>query len=486
MKVIHISRKKKITRTSYDWYRAKNKIKSFYHKIGAFAFSLCLALLMGSIASMCALSAGADPIIWGWVASFISFSASILSAFGKLTLPFGLLSVLTFNCNYGLSNTGTDCTPTFTAAKKLLLMSYYNAAGGQNRFALSNPGTIGCIQASTTLTGTGTHFTTTFTVGDIILIHGNPQVFQILAITNDTALTTTVAAVATTTTAAYNEFTNINYWNALVNHPDPTRRIYPVPFLKNADNTRADSIVEAFDDNTEQITLQGVRKFNGIIPKANASPQLQGRLLGMQNTDFGMYWVDYTNNLIGSDTGDGFFYPIRIDQNSWMPIFNPGTAKKGMKIELKFDIHQNEIDSNMNAIAASNFGTVQLGNLNGLKDVNYVFSNITALGNDLTVALTTLYGDAITPTQVHGLTVNNFISRNPANPGKQGYIYDSTTSTDHAVSSVTEGSDVNGKPNGIYTVVLTIAGAANDVLYPAISAPGYDFSNVNVSTVTLT
>ena len=44
MKVIHISKKAKITRTSYEWYRAKNTIKSAYHKVGALALAITLAL----------------------------------------------------------------------------------------------------------------------------------------------------------------------------------------------------------------------------------------------------------------------------------------------------------------------------------------------------------------------------------------------------------------------------------------------------------
>lgn len=471
MKVIHISRKAKIKRTSYEWYRAKNKLKSKYHKVGAFATALVLAGFLAAIP------------VFGPVLAILSMFASYLAITGKIRLAYGIFAVLTFNCNYGLSNTGTDCTPTMTAAKKLILVPYINAANGINRFALSNPGTIACTATSATLTGTGTTFLTTFTIGDIVVITGNTQVFQILSIASNTSMTATVVAAASSSTTTYNNFTNIAYWNALVAHPDPTRRWYPVPFMKNADNTRQDPTMEQFDDGTEQETIQGVRKFSGIIPKANASPQLQGKLLAMKNTDFGMYWIDYTNNMVGTDPLDGFFYPIRIDQNSWVPIFNPGTAKKGMKIDLKFDVHTNEIDSNLNAIAASNFGSAILGNLNGLKDASVVYSNIVAANNNLTMALTTLYGDSVTKTQVHGLNVNSFYS---TNTGALGKIYDKTAAADKTITSVTEGTDINGKFNGVYTIVLSVAGSAADVLQPAISAPGYDFSAVNVSPVTLT
>lgn len=473
MKVIHISRKQKISRTPYAEYKANNSLKAKYHKFGAFAFAVTLALMLMPI----------SPIL-----AILSLAGCALLTFSKTDLTgYGLLFVLTFNCNYGLGNTGTDCTPTFTAAKKLILMSYYNATGAQNRFSLTNPGTIYTASSSATLTGVGTTFLTTFTVGDIVVLASNTQVYQILSISSNTVMTATSASLTTQGTpgVAYNQFTNIAYWNALVNHPDPTRRILPVPFLKNADNTRADSIVEAFDDNTEQITLQGVRKFMGIIPKANASPQLQGRLLSMQNSDFGMYWVDYTNNLIGSDTGDGFFYPIRIDQNSWMPIYNPGTAKKGAKIELKFDIHSNEIDSTMNAIAASNFQTVVLGNLNGLKDVSVTISNLSHSSDNLTLAFQTIYGDAITPTSVHGLTINNFVSKVTGALAKIACTAGTDAGTDIAVTACTEQPDIYGKPNGTYVLTLT-SPSATDVLALNIVANGYDWSAVNVSTATLT
>ena len=417
----------------------------------------------------------------------MSLAGCAILTFNKKDISgYGLLFVLSFNCNYGLGNTGTDCIPTYVAPKKLIFMSYYNATGAQNRFALSNPGTIYTASGSKVLTGIGTTFLTTFTVGDIVVLAGNSQVYQILSISSNTVMGATSNSLTTQATpgVAYNQFTNIAYWNALCNHPDPTRRIVPVDFIKNGENTRMPDTFETFDDNTKQSVLQGVREFKGMIPKANASPQLQGRLNTFKNSDLGFYWVDYNNNVAISDTGDGFAYPIRIDQNSFMALFNPGVAKKGMKIDIEFDIHSNEVDSNMNLIAASNFQTVQMGNLKGLKDVTVT---PTVSGHaTLKLAFATIFGDAVTPTAIHGLTINNFVSNVTGALANIACIGGTDVGTDIAVSACVEQNDIYGKPNGTYILTLTSA-SATDVL--ALNVAGYnggDFSSVNVTTVTLT
>ncbi len=491
-KVIHISRKQKISRTRYAEYKLKNELKAFYHKIGALGVSIFIALMVGVGMQLAAVAVGFEnSSMIGIVSALISFVASmglaIYSHYKKEIIFWGILALGTFNCNYGLGNTGEDCTPKMGAPKKFWFMNYFNAAGNQNRIQLLTPGTIACAGPSTTILGTNTTFLTTFTVGDIIIGTGLNQILLITAIATNTSLTVQVApTVAIAAGTAYNALTNQFYWRALANHPDATRRIYPAPFVKNGDATRADFIMQVWEDNTEEAIMQGVKKVSGIVPKAAASPQLAAKMQTFASNNslgLGFFVLDYTNNLHITDILDGNAYPMQIDENSFRSIYNIGKIKEGAKIDVMFNVHSNEIDGNMNVIAASNFGPgVNLGIIKGLKDASIVYGSLAHAA--ITISFTTLYGDAITTTQVHGLQKSNFISKVTGTAGTIACTGGTDAGTDIVIASCVEQNDGNGKPNGTYLLTLTAA-SATDVLSPNISMLDYDFSAPNVSTAVL-
>ena len=110
------------------------------------------------------------------------------------------------------------------------------------------------------------------------------------------------------------------FWDGLINNADASKRYYPTPVFKTVTQERAESITEDFDDGSTAFVRDGVKSWDGFITKG-ASPQLVGVLKDDRCTSFGVLIVDDCGNLIGRDIGDGFLYPIPVDNGSWNPIW---------------------------------------------------------------------------------------------------------------------------------------------------------------------
>lgn len=277
---------------------------------------------------------------------------------------------------------------------------------------------------------------------------------------------------------------NAAYFSALINQEDPSKRWFPTPFMKNASNKRADSIKKQYDDNTSAIVQQGVRHFSAIIVGKDASPQLLGKLLSGRTLNMGFYELDKDNNLIGMRNVPGQLDPIRIDSDSFDPIFNPGDDKNEPELMIQFDIHVNEIDANIDLLSYGDLASdVSMNIFEGLMDITPTWTNLVATSNNLTLQANTPYGSIKTPLTDKGLTAAMFVGKISGTPSR---IYDKTTAADKTITSVTEGQDAYGRPNGIYTIVLSVAGTAADVLQPKVVRTGRDYTLLNVTDVTLT
>ena len=389
--------------------------------------------------------------------------------------------MLNNNCNYGISNTGTGCTPLFTVTKKIFLRPYFNSQLKVNTFYLNPPGTAFITSASPTITGIGTTFNTMFSAGDIIVI--GTQRFQILTITSATVMTATANATATIATpgVAYNQI-NLAYFTALINHPDPAKRLYPLPAMKNAKDTRDKSIFQTWDDGTMSLVQQGPRKFTAIFTSQDkaATAQLKNQLDSITGqNDIGYYSLAIDKNLWGAFNIAGQLDPRRIDQGSFEVIYNPGDDKATSTIEMTFCVHEDEDDGAIAAIANSEMSAdlqASIARLVGLLDVNPVFSSLADTG--FTLQLNTIFNTPKNPLTVKGLSTANFVS---SNTGTAGNIYDITSSADVPVTVKEVLS--NGRPTGVYTILGTFS--ASDLIQPNIVADGYDFTPVNTATVTV-
>lgn len=278
---------------------------------------------------------------------------------------------------------------------------------------------------------------------------------------------------------------NSAFFSAFINQKDPSKRWFPTPFMKNATNVRGESVKESFDDTTSIITQQAARKFMAKIIGKDASPQLLRILLTARTLEMGVYVIDKDGNLIGMRdlTTPTNLNPIRIDTNSFDPIFNPGEDKTVQKIDLGFDIHVSEKDQNLQMLSYDEV-SIAFADLIGLYDVSPVYSNIsTSTNGKFTVQLNTVAGSIKTPVTVKGLLITDFYDITGVTPSR---VNDLTIGTGAnaavTITSVTERLDSNGKPSGIYDFVL--AGNVTATTHAVQLTPkkaGFDFTQVTVN-----
>lgn len=262
-----------------------------------------------------------------------------------------------------------------------------------------------------------------------------------------------------------------DYFNDKINAEDPRDRWYPLPRVKNAASTKADSEFQTFDDASKIKVRDGLRSWTMIIPKQ--TPQFLGKIETFACSEFGIYVVDKTKNLIGSLKAEGELYPIVVDENSWNPVLAFATSATVQLINLGFDFDSTEQDSDLQMITANELNPINLLTLKGLIDVTSVITNISTTG--FKAKLNTAFGSALTPIVVKGLVSADFISSVTSTASK---IRNQNDSADVAITSVTE------NPDGTYTFVFAAQGSG-EVLILKPSKDGFDFSAVEAATITI-
>lgn len=261
---------------------------------------------------------------------------------------------------------------------------------------------------------------------------------------------------------------NQAFWQALVDQTDKTKRYYPLPEMKNVEDTRGASTIETMEDNSKVFIQQGARDFKALF--VQAPQQLINVLQSYRCDEVGVFFIDLCNNVVGSIGNDQdaceplYLYPIRIDQNSIDPIFMKMTDKASQKIELNFSFHMDENDGDLRVITQAEAG-YNVSLLRGLLDVCAEFSNITTTG--FRVALRLIgFGTPITPLMDKGLLAANFT------------LYNETDSAPIVITSITE--TVPGV-SGLYDAVIP-AQTIGDVLELTPSKSGRDYTLVVENT----
>lgn len=244
---------------------------------------------------------------------------------------------------------------------------------------------------------------------------------------------------------------NQAYFDALINHSDPSKRWYPTPELKNITSDKADSLFQEFDDGAKVFIQEGPRSFTGLIVKA--SGVYLGKLKSLRCREFGLYEIDKNGNLIGSLDEAGKLYPIRVDNNSWDPKLVKATDKTLQNIMLGFNFHIDQADENLEMILAADISPVNLLRLEGLIDLNGEFADVTTTG--FTVTIRTDFGSVVDKQLVTGLVAADMA------------LYNDTDSASVTIVSVTETSD------GVYDVTYAAQTAGDDLLL-TITKDGYD------------
>jgi len=233
------------------------------------------------------------------------------------------------------------------------------------------------------------------------------------------------------------------FWDGLINNADASKRYYPTPVFKTVTQERAESITEDFDDGSTAFVRDGVKSWDGFITKG-ASPQLVGVLKDDRCTSFGVLIVDDCGNLIGRDIGDGFLYPIPVDNGSWNPIWIEPTDTTVSKVNLTFNFSTIFQDENLGFIEASATGTDLLNSNGGLLDV--VFSDFSSSSaSDLTISAAYIYGPSNSKLPITGLVPAEFV------------LFNNDTSLAVTVLTATE------TPDGTYALTFAAQTSTDNV-----------------------
>ena len=263
-----------------------------------------------------------------------------------------------------------------------------------------------------------------------------------------------------TTAAPYDQA----FFDALINHADPTQRWYPTPELKNIVNERGDPITQSFEDGTSVKIQNGPRTFQSLA--VGMTPEFLDKISANGCVDLGAYTIDKSRNLIGNGRDAGKLFPIRIDKNTWDTRLIDATDTTIQSVAINFEFSQIERDEDIRMITANNYAAgVDILELEGLLDVNVTYSAITDVS--FTATLKTCYGDHVNPIGVEGLIQTDFsideISPTPANV---------------PILTFTEVGD------GVYDFTYAMQTSA-DVLRLTPTKEGFDFAAVAATDIVI-
>lgn len=269
---------------------------------------------------------------------------------------------------------------------------------------------------------------------------------------------------------------NAQLFSDMINEADGSKRLYPLPNLKDIKDTRGEPIRETYPDRSSSFIAEGVRTFDGIIVGRDGNTIIKGQIESARCGEMGVYGVDRLGNLIGVISSDGTqLFPIRLDSDSISVNYIKKTDTTQQKLQITFNYHPDESDNCLRMVAADELGGASLLTLKGLLDVFVTFSDITTTG--ATAFLFTKYGTVLNPVEVEGLVITNFVS---TVGGATSNIRNTTTSADVALTSVTESTTVPGS----YALVFPAQTSA-DVLAVDCVKLGFDFTAVALSPLTI-
>lgn len=233
------------------------------------------------------------------------------------------------------------------------------------------------------------------------------------------------------------------YVDALINNEDESKRWYPIGDFQNEEDTRADPVTESFAGGNSAITQQGVRTYTGWL--VNYAAAYLEALESFKCFSFGLYAIDSCGSLTGAVSKDGLsLKPVRVNENSWNPMYVKATPTVSAKVQLTFEFSQLERDKYLRVISEDEMAA-DLLEVEGLLPLAAVVSGeaLTGFSADLVVDFDIF--QAGEKEIVPGWVIGDFV------------LLNATTNTPIVITSVTEA------PEGTYLFVIP-AQAAADVL----------------------
>ncbi|MES2382468.1 MAG: hypothetical protein V4538_15580 [Bacteroidota bacterium] len=268
---------------------------------------------------------------------------------------------------------------------------------------------------------------------------------------------------------------NSAFFTALINHADASKRWYPLPNMKNIESTKAENITETFNDQSVIFVAEGVRGINALLVGHGAT--LAGQLKAARCSQFGVYPIDGNGSLYGYTNNEtGALYPIPIDNNTWAPVWQMASDTTVQKIQLTFQFDANLQDEYIAQIVNSDITGINLLSTSGLVDI--LSTDVSGSVTTIVIDMYNRYGSNFNKLPMEGLVITDFYD---VAGGAASKVYDTTSSTALALTSVTESTTIPGR----YTLVMTVSQTIGDVIRITPVKTGYDFTAVIANTVTL-
>lgn len=260
--------------------------------------------------------------------------------------------------------------------------------------------------------------------------------------------------------------TKSGFLTPALNNADLSLRLFPTPEIKEIVLAKEDPVFKKYKDGSSFFVREGVRTFVGVIP--DCPPLYKAKLESVRcNSLTGVYLVDIENNWIGlTNETDGKLYPFPINTQAMVGKVMFGDDDDVSNMVVNFEFPPSVRDADIRMISGSTFTDWQLGDVNGLIDVNAVVSSITTAG--FTLTLTTPSPDLGNAIPVQGVLAANFLGYVSNTTSK---LYNFSDTADMTVT-VTEGNP------GVYAVSFPAETSA-DVLQIKLSKTGFDMSGVN-------
>jgi hypothetical protein len=252
------------------------------------------------------------------------------------------------------------------------------------------------------------------------------------------------------------------FWDANVNNPDATKRLYPLANLLEPSNVRGADEYQTFADKSKYKTSEGIREFKAFIPEVGSI--FLGKLKQAGCTKFQVYLVGADGQIVGNGAIDGKLYGIKVNQKSFSAIEKDPTPTTIGGIDISFEFSRDEKDEDLRQITAEELQNVDVLGFDGLLDVNATFTAITATSFVMDLAFD--YGSVVKKQPMVGVTTPDVT------------LYNVTDSASITVTSVAPDLLIKGR----YLVTMPSQTSA-DVLRATIVRNGFDFSSVSNQTI---
>ena len=254
---------------------------------------------------------------------------------------------------------------------------------------------------------------------------------------------------------------NAALFTALINDPDTSARIYPLPELKNFTPTLGEQINETFEDGDIKKVQDGQDSFEVITKQGVPAMAEAYNKFGCK--DVGIIQFDSTGKLVGDISEAGKLRPMRFSSNTFTTKYQYATATTTAHLQFNWVWHRNLCVDQIGFVSSSDLNGVDVFELEGLIDA-IVSGTPTPLATSVTVSLVTKYGSAVSPIKVMGADNTADWSVNEISP-TPGAI---------AITSVVE------SPDGTYEISFA-SQTSGDVLSVDLVKDGYEMTQFQVT-----